>query len=64
MFSEIQMLLFSTLLFIAALAAAFGSIAFSVARAMPRIDAVIASRGAPVNRVIRVGAPRSHLRLA
>lgn len=52
------MLLLSTVLFLAALLAAFAAIGSSVLRALPRIDAVIASRGQPVERTIRVGAPR------
>jgi hypothetical protein len=32
--------------------------------ALPRIDAVIASRGLPVKRNIRVGAPRTGWKLA
>jgi hypothetical protein len=53
------MVLFSVILFVFALLAASGAIATSVSRALPRIDAVIASRGQPVVRVIRVGATRS-----
>ena len=58
------MVLFSTVLFLAALLAAFAAIGFSVLGAMPQIDAVIASRGQPVVRTIRVGAPRSGWTLA
>lgn len=58
------MILFSTVLFVAALLSAFAAIGFSVFGAMPRIDAVIASRGQPVVRTIRVGAPRSGWNLA
>ncbi len=58
------MVLFSTVLFLAALLAAFAAIGSSVLRALPRIDAVIASRGQPVVRAIRVGAPRSGWRAA
>ena len=58
------MLLLSVLLFVFALIAAFGSIVGSVIRALPRIDAVIASRGQPVERRIRVGTPRSGWKLA
>ncbi|MEQ1540338.1 MAG: hypothetical protein ABL928_15540 [Sphingorhabdus sp.] len=58
------MLLLSTILFVAAMVAACAAIGFSVLRAMPRIDAVIASRGQPVVRTIRVGAPRSGWKLA
>jgi hypothetical protein len=58
------MALFSTILFFAALIAAFAAIGSSVARALPRIDAVIASRGQPVERIIRLGAPRSGWKLA
>lgn len=53
------MLLLSTVLFVAALLAAFAAIGSSVLSALPRIDAVIASRGQPIIRTIRVGAPRS-----
>lgn len=53
------MLLLSTVLFVAALLAAFAAIGSSVLSALPRIDAVITSRGQPVIRTIRVGAPRS-----
>lgn len=63
-FQEILMVLVSTILFVAALLAAFAAIGFSVLGAMPRIDAVIASRGQPVVRIIRVGAPRSGWKLA
>lgn len=58
------MVLISTLLFLSALLAAFATIGFSVLGAMSRIDAVIASRGQPVVRTIRVGAPRSGWKLA
>ena len=58
------MVLVSTLLFLAALLAAFAAIGLSVLGAMPRIDAVIASRGQPVVRTIRVGAPRTGWTLA
>jgi hypothetical protein len=58
------MALLSITLFIIALIAAFAAIAFSVARSMPRIDAVIASRGQPVVRTIRIGAPYSGFKLA
>ena len=57
------MVLISTILFVAALLAAFAAIGFSVSGAMPRIDAVIASRGKPVVRTIRVGAPRTGWKL-
>lgn len=53
------MALFSTVLFFTAFFAAFAAIGSSVLRALPRIDAVIASRGQPVERVIRVGVARS-----
>jgi heme/copper-type cytochrome/quinol oxidase subunit 3 len=59
-----QMALFSAILFFAALFAAFAAIGSSVIRALPRIDAVIASRGQAVERTIRVGAPRSGWKLA
>lgn len=62
--SEVPMALFSAILFFAAMLAAFAAIGSSVARALPRIDAVIASRGLPVVRVIRVGAPRTGWKLA
>lgn len=62
MFQEELMALFSALLFFAALFAAFGSIASSILRALPRIDAVIASRGMPTHRVIRFGQPRRSMR--
>jgi hypothetical protein len=62
-FPEFSMLLFSTVLFVAALLAAFATIGSSVLGALPRIDAVIASRGQPVVRTIRVGAPRSGWKL-
>ncbi len=58
------MALFSTILFFAALLAAFAAIGTSVARALPRIDAVIASRGQAIERTIRVGAPRQGFNLA
>jgi hypothetical protein len=58
------MALFSTIIFFAAFFAAFAAIGSSVLRALPRIDEVIASRGAPVKRVIRVGAPRTGWKLA
>lgn len=58
------MAIFSAILFFAALLAAFAAIGGSVARALPRIDAVIASRGQAVERVIRVGAPRTGWKLA
>jgi hypothetical protein len=58
------MALLSTTLFFIALIAAFAAIGFSVARSMPRIDAVIASRGQPVVRTIRIGAPYSGFKLA
>jgi hypothetical protein len=58
------MLLLSTILFVAAMIAACATIGLSVLRALPRIDAVIASRGQPVVRTIRVGAPRSGWKLA
>jgi hypothetical protein len=64
MFQEVSMALFSTIIFVSAFLAAFAAIGSSVFRALPRIDAVIASRGEPVERVIRVGAPRSGWRLA
>jgi hypothetical protein len=64
MLQEVFMALFSAILFFAALAAAFTAIGSSVARALPRIDAVIASRGQPVVRTIRVGAPRNGWKLA
>jgi hypothetical protein len=63
-FQEVSMALISTLIFVSAFLAAFAAIGGSVLRALPRIDAVIASRGAPVKRVIRVGAPRSGWKLA
>jgi hypothetical protein len=58
------MALFSTLIFVSAFLAALAAIGSSVLRALPRIDAVIASRGLPVERTIRVGAPRSGWKLA
>jgi hypothetical protein len=58
------MALFSALLFFAALFVAFAAIGSSVLRSMPRIDAVIASRGLPARRIIRFGTPRSGCRLA
>jgi hypothetical protein len=58
------MALFSTIIFVSAFLAAFAAIGGSVLRALPRIDAVIASRGEPVERIIRVGAPRTGWRLA
>jgi hypothetical protein len=58
------MVVFSTVLFVAALFAAFAAIGSSVMHALPRIDAVITSRGQPVVRTIRVGAPRSGWKLA
>mgnify|MGYP003435821647 CR=1 FL=1 len=58
------MALFSAILFFAALFVAFVAIGSSVTRALPRIDAVIASRGQPVVRVIRIGAPRTGWKLA
>jgi hypothetical protein len=64
MFQEVFMALFSTLIFVSAFLAAFAAIGGSILRALPRIDAVIASRGQPVERVIRVGAPRSGWKLA
>jgi hypothetical protein len=64
MFQEVYMALLSTILFVSAFMAAFAAIGSSVLRALPRIDAVITSRGQPVERVIRVGAPRSGWRLA
>jgi hypothetical protein len=64
MFQEVFMALFSILIFIAALFAAFGAISSSILRALPRIDAIIASRGQPVERTIRLGAPRSGWKLA
>lgn len=57
------MVLFSTVLFAAALIAAFASIGSSVLGALPRIDAVIESRGQPIIRTIRVGVPRSGWKL-
>ncbi len=57
------MVFFSTFLFFGALFASVAAIGFSVARALPRIDAVIASRGQPVVRTIRVGEPRSGWKL-
>jgi hypothetical protein len=64
MFQEVSMALFSTIIFVSAFLAAFAAIGSSVLRALPRIDAVIASRGQPVERVIRVGEPRSGWKLA
>lgn len=58
------MALFSILIFIAALFAAFTAIGFSILHALPRIDAVIASRGEPIERTIRLGSPRSGWKLA
>lgn len=58
------MALFSIILFFGALAAAFGAIGISIRNALPKIDAVIASRGAPPVRTIRVGTPRSGLQFA
>jgi hypothetical protein len=58
------MALFSTIIFVSAFLAAFAAIGGSVLRALPRIDAVITSRGEPVERIIRVGAPRTGWRLA
>jgi hypothetical protein len=63
-FQEVFMALFSTIIFFAAFFAAFAAIGSSILRALPRIDEVIASRGAPVERVIRVGAPRTGWKLA
>jgi hypothetical protein len=57
------MALLSITLFVVALISAFAAIGFSVERAMPRIDAVIASRGQPVMRTIRIGAPYSGFKL-
>ena len=54
----------SVFLFVTAMLIAFGSIGISVARAMPRIDAVIASRGQVADRAIRIGTPRSGWKLA
>ncbi len=54
----------SVLIFAVAVFVAFGSIGFSVARARPRIDAVIASRGQAAVRTIRMGTPRSGWKLA
>lgn len=51
------MALFSVLIFIFAFLAAFIAIGSSILRAMPRIDAVISSRGKPATRVIRIGSP-------
>jgi hypothetical protein len=64
MLLEVPMAIFSIILFVAALFAAFGAIGSSVLRALPRIDAVIASRGHPITRTIRVGAPRTGWKLA
>lgn len=58
------MALFSTIIFVSAFLAAFAAIGSSVLRALPRIDAVITSRGQPVERVIRVGTPRSGWKVA
>ncbi len=57
------MALFSILLFLGALLAAFCAIGLSVRNALPRIDAIIASRGEPVERIIRVGIPRTGIQL-
>jgi hypothetical protein len=54
----------SILIFAVALFVAFGSIGFSVARALPRIDTVIASRGQAAARTIRIGTPRTGWKLA
>jgi hypothetical protein len=64
MFQEVSMALFSTIIFVSAFLAAFAAIGSSVLRALPRIDAVIASRGEPVVRTIRVGAPRTGWKVA
>jgi hypothetical protein len=64
MFQEDFMALFSIIIFVSAFLAAFIAIGSSVFGALPRIDAVIASRGQPVKRNIRVGAPRTGLKLA
>lgn len=58
------MALFSMIIFVSAFLAAFAAIGISVFRALPRIDAVIASRGQPVERTIRLGPPRTGLKLA
>lgn len=58
------MALFSMIIFVSAFVAAFVAIGSSVFGSLPRIDAVIASRGLPVKRRIRVGAPRTGLKLA
>jgi hypothetical protein len=58
------MTLFATILFITALVAAFAAIGSSIARALPRIDAVISSRGQPVERTIRIGIPYNGWKLA
>jgi hypothetical protein len=64
MFQEVSMAFFSVIIFVSAFLAAFAAIGGSVFRSLPRIDAVIASRGQPVVRTIRVGAPRSGWKLA
>jgi hypothetical protein len=64
MFQEVSMALFSMIIFVSAFLAAFAAIGSSVLRALPRIDAVIASRGQPIERTIRVGAPRNGWKLA
>jgi hypothetical protein len=64
MFQEVSMALFSMIIFVSAFLAAFAAIASSVTRALPRIDAVIASRGYAVERKIKLGAPRSGWKLA
>jgi hypothetical protein len=58
------MIVFSVLVFLVAFVAAFLAIGSSVLRALPRIDEVIGSRGAPIKRTIRVGAPRSGWNIA
>jgi hypothetical protein len=42
----------------------FAATGLSIMRAMPRIDAVIVSRGEPKTRTIRIGTPRSGWTLA
>jgi hypothetical protein len=64
MFQEVHMALFSVLIFVLAFFAAFAAIGSSVLRALPRIDAILMSRGQPIERTIRVGAPRNGWKLA
>jgi hypothetical protein len=58
------MVLLSTIVFLVALFSAFGAIGVSVLGAKARIEAVLASRGQPRARTIRIGAPYSGCKLA